>query len=413
MRATETLIVGAGQAGLALSWHLTRAGHEHVVLERGRIGERWRSERWHSLTLLTPNWLNRLPGSPPHADRHAFLSGTGFVDYLDGYARSFGAPVVDGAAVLSVERKRGRYRIETSAGTWSARNVVVATGHCDAPAVPGAAAAAPARVHQLHAVGYRSPESLPPGAVLVVGAGPTGQQLAAELRRAGRDVVISAGRHAWLPRRYRGHDIWHWLHVTGALDRTLDEVPEEAAASSPSLVLTGANGGERLDLGVLADLGVVVTGRLRGFAGSRALFAEDLAASVAEAERRMRRALRRIDERIAKTLGHEVVPGAEPIPWFTLPAGRRSLDLREAGVTSVIWATGFRRDLSWLRVPVLDVAGELVHQGGVTPAPGLYGLGLRFQSKRKSHFIGGTGEDAAHLARLIAGAAAVPLELAV
>jgi putative flavoprotein involved in K+ transport len=411
MQRTETLVVGAGQAGLALSWYLTRAGHEHVVLERGRIGERWRTERWDSLSLLTPNWLNRLPGSRPHADRHAFLSGVGFAEYLDGYARGFGAPVEEGAAVRRVVRHGRGYHVETSAGGWTARNVVVATGHCDAPAVPSSSTQAPKGLHQVHAVTYRSPERLPPGGVLVVGAGPTGQQLAAELRRSGRDVFLSAGRHAWLPRRYRGHDIWHWLHVTGALDRTADDVPEEAAASSPSLVLTGANGGERLDLGVLHELGVVVTGRLRGFAGTRAAFADDLAANVAEAECRMRRALRRIDERIASSDAEEPAP-AEPIPSFVLPSGPRSLDLTSRGVTSVVWATGFRRDLSWLELPVLDAAGELVHRGGVTSSPGLYGIGLRFQRTRKSHFIGGVGEDAAALARALAGPDAAPLELA-
>jgi putative flavoprotein involved in K+ transport len=411
MQSTETLVVGAGQAGLALSWYLTRAGHEHVVLDRGRIGERWRTERWDSLTLLTPNWLNRLPGSPPHDDRHAFLGGAGFAEYLHDYARGFGAPVVEGAAVRSVERNGSGYRVETGAGRWAVRNVVVATGHCDRPAVPAFSTRAPKGMHQLHAIGYRSPESLPPGGALVVGAGPTGQQLAAELRRSGRDVVLSAGRHAWLPRRYRGYDIWHWLHVTGALDRTIDEVPEEAAASSPSLVLTGANGGERLDLGVLHGLGVVVSGRLRGFAGTRAVFADDLAANVEDAERRMRRALRRIDERIAAVGAAEPIAD-DPIPSFALPAGPRSLDVADAGVTSILWATGFRRDLSWLKVPVLDAAGELLHQGGATSSPGLYGLGLRFQRTRKSHFIGGVGEDAATLARALAGSDAVPLELA-
>jgi putative flavoprotein involved in K+ transport len=413
MRATETIIVGAGQAGLALSWHLTRAGREHVLLERGKVGERWRSERWESLSLLTPNWLNRLPGSAPHADRNGFLSRTGFVQYLDAYARSFDAPVAEGVEVTSVDRTPDGYCLGTTTGPWSARNVVVATGHCEAPAVPGASVAVPAGVRQLHAVAYRSPATLPPGAVLVVGAGPTGQQLAAELRRSGRDVVLSVGRHAWLPRRYRGRDIWYWLHATGALERTADEVPEEAASSSPSVVLTGANGGERLDLGLLDDLGIVVTGRLQRFDGRRAVFADDLDATVGEAEQRMRRVLQRIDERIHDLLGRAEAPDGDSIPSFALPAGRRSLDLRAAGVASVIWATGFRRSYSWLRVPVLDAAGELVHRGGVTSSPGLLGLGLRFQRTRKSHFIGGSGEDAAHLARMIAGAGAMPLELAV
>jgi putative flavoprotein involved in K+ transport len=412
MRTTDTLVVGAGQAGLALSWHLTQAGHEHVVLERGRIGERWRSERWDSLSLLTPNWLNRLPGGPGYADPDGFVSREGFVSYLDGYARSFAAPVLEGVEVVSVNQTWDGFRVVAGDGSWLARNVVVATGHCEVPAVPALASGTPERVERLHAVDYRSPESLPAGAVLVVGAGPTGQQLAAELARAGRDVVLAVGRHAWLPRRYRGRDIWFWLHATGALDRTVDEVPEEAAASSPSLVLTGANGGQRLDLGVLHDLGVRIAGRLRRFDGARAVFADDLEANVAEAEERMRRVLDRIDQYADGALGRDAAPGADDIPSFVLPAGPRSIDLHAAGVASVIWATGFRRSYPWLRVPVLDAARELMHRGGRTPAPRLYGLGLRFQRKRKSHFIGGVGEDAAHLAMAIAGPAAVPLELA-
>jgi putative flavoprotein involved in K+ transport len=412
MPATDTIIVGAGQAGLALSWHLTRAGHDHVLLERGRIGERWRSERWDSLTLLTPNWMNELPGSPPHADTDGFLTRDELVEYFDAYARSFSAPVFEGVEALSVDQTWEGFRVQTREGTWLARNVVAATGHCELPAVPRVSAAVPGQVHQLHAVSYRSPEQLPPGAVLVVGAGPTGQQLAAELARAGRPVALSVGRHDWLPRRYRGRDIWHWLQTTGALDRTPEDVPEEVVAPSPSLVLTGANGGERLDLGLLDEMGVFIAGRLLRFDGSRALFADDLGVNVAEADTRMRRALSRIDDHIARLLGRRVAPDEDAVPSFSLASGPTSLDLRAAGITTVIWATGFRRAYPWLRVPVLDGARELVHRGGHTPAPGLFGVGLRFQRKRKSHFIGGVGEDAARLAGTLLGRAAIPLELA-
>jgi putative flavoprotein involved in K+ transport len=403
MRTTETLIVGAGQAGLALSSFLSRARHDHVVVDRGRIGERWRSERWSSLTLLTPNWLNRLPGSPPHAEPDGFLSRPAFVDYLERYARSFAAPVAEGVTVLSVERHGSGFRVQTDGGDWCARRVVVASGHADEPAVPSVAASTPRGVVQLHATGYRSPGALLSGGVLVVGAGPSGQQIAAELRRAGREVVLAVGRHAWLPRRYRGFDIWYWLEATGELDRTREEVPDEAAASAPSLVLTGANGGERLDLGLLSDLGVVVTGRLRGFSGQHAIFAGDLAATVGEADRRMRRVLAKIDDYIERRRPAGDVPEGDRVPEFQLRPGPRTLDLYGAGVSTVIWATGYWRAYPWLHVDVLASDGEIVHRRGVTPVPGLYAVGLRFQHRRKSHFIGGVGEDARFIARHILG----------
>jgi putative flavoprotein involved in K+ transport len=396
MRTTDTVIVGAGQAGLALSQYLSRARHEHVVLDRGRIGERWRSERWDSLSLLTPNWLNRLPGSAPHADRDGFLSGSAFVTYLEEYARSFSAPVREDVSVLEVAEGRDGLVVDTDSGTWRARNVVLATGWADEPRVPAVAAAAPTWIVQLHSSRYRSAGRLPPGGVLIVGAGPSGQQLAAELRRAGREVTLAAGRHARMPRRYRGRDIYAWFAETGSLDRTLAEAPHEWDASlSPSLVLTGANGGDHLDLATLDALGVVVTGRLRGFSGRHTLFADDLRPTLREADERMSRVLARLDLRIG------AARRAEPIPPQALPPGPRALDL--STVSTVIWATGYRRSYPWLNVDgVLDDEGSIRHRRGVTAVPGLYALGLRFQHRRKSHFIGGVGEDASYLAARIA-----------
>ena len=276
----ETVIVGAGQAGLALSRSLTAAGRPHVVLERGRVGERWRSERWESLRLLTPNWLNRLPGAPALPDPDGYLDRRGVVEHLEAYAA--GAPVHERTTVLGVRRSRRAHLVVTDAGDWHARNVVIATGDCDVPRVPAIAADAPPFLHQLHATGYRRPARLPEGGVLVVGAGPSGQQIAAELRRAGRDVVLAAGRHARMPRTYRGRDVFAWLHATGQLDDHVDHVPDLAAARrAPSFPVSGANGGESLGLDRLAALGVAVTGRLEGFAGDHALFADTLPRDVA------------------------------------------------------------------------------------------------------------------------------------
>jgi putative flavoprotein involved in K+ transport len=404
VRRTRTLVVGGGQAGLALSRHLTEAGQEHVVLERGRIGERWRSERWDSLTLLTPNWLTRLPGAPPHADADGFLAREEFVSYLDRYARSFAAPVAENVTVQSVERAGERFRVQTDRQDWLAENVVVATGDADLRHLPSVADAVPAGVERLHASDYRSPGLLAPGGVLVVGAGPSGQQLALELRRAGREVVLAAGRHARLPRSYRGRDIFCWLAELGELDRTVDELEEPAAArrtQNPSL--SGRNGGEPLDLAVLRAAGVTVAGRLTGFSGSYARFADDLAENVAVAERRLRQVLERIDARIDAAPGD--LPAPEAIPELALPPPLTTLDLRGSGISTVLFATGYRRSYPWLHVPVLGDDGELVQRHGATPVPGLYTLGLRFQRTRKSHFVGGVGEDAALLSAWLAGRA--------
>ena len=277
-------------------------------------------------------------------------------------------------------------------GEWLARNVVVATGDAAVPHVPPPPHGTPS----LHAAEYRRPDLLPAGPVLIVGGGASGQQLAAELRAAGRDVVLSVGRHSRAPRRYRDRDIFEWLHLLGDFDRTLDELPDvEAAKRVPLFPLSGANGGEDLDLDLLASHGIAIAGRLTRFDGTRALFADDLEQNVAKADGRLRRLLGRIDD-------HPLAKGtvAETLEPLTVPVGPSTLDVR--GFGAIVWATGFRRAYPWLHVPVLDEAGEIVHKRGVTRVPGLYVLGLAYQHRRSSHFIGGVGEDAAFLAELLA-----------
>jgi putative flavoprotein involved in K+ transport len=310
--------------------------------------------------------------------------------------------------VLSVERAGERFQVRTDRRDWLAENVVVATGDADLPHLPALAGAVPAGIERLHASGYRTPGLLPPGGVLVVGAGPSGQQLALELRRSGREVVLAVGRHARLPRSYRGRDIFCWLAELGELDRGVDELEEPSAARrTQSVPLSGRNGGEPLDLAVLQAAGIVLAGRLTGFSGSHALFADDLGDSVAVADRRMTQLLGRIDARIEGTPGG--APAPDPLPGVVLPPPLTSLDLRLAGISAVLFATGYRRSYPWLHVPVLDEDGELVQRYGATPVPGLYTLGLRFQRTRKSHFVGGVGEDAALLSTWLTGEASAPI----
>jgi putative flavoprotein involved in K+ transport len=402
MPKTDTIVVGAGQAGLSLSHHLARAGRPHVVLDRGRIGQRW-TERWDALSLLTPNWLNRLDGGAAYDDPDGFLSRDGFVSYLRRYARANGGHVAEYVGVLAVEQARDGFHVSTEAGGWRARNVVVATGDQAEPRLPAVASRVPSWLRSIHASRYRNPQALRAGGVLVVGAGPSGQQIAADLRRAGRDVVLAVGGHARSPRSYRGRDIWWWLRESGDLDKTADQV----GVKPRTLALSGANGGEQLDLGVLQALGVELVGHVKGFEGTRALFADDLRETAAEADRSMRSVLDEIDEHIERA-SLRWSPAPDRLAALDLGPGAAAVDLAARGIATVIWATGFRREYPWLQVPVLDGAGELVHQAGVTEVPGLYVLGLRFQRRKLSHAIGGVGADAAYVAEHIVRGSEAP-----
>jgi putative flavoprotein involved in K+ transport len=400
----ETLIIGAGQAGLALSRHLSDLGRDHLIVDRGRVAERWRSERWDSFRLLTPNWQVRLPGHTyAGPDPDGFMTRDQVVRFFDHYARSIAAPVQTGVTAYRVRPTEDGWRVETSAGDFEAANVVVATGHHDVPRIPPKCAGAlPADVMQYHTSHYRRPAQLPSGGVLVVGAGPSGQQIADELALTGRRVVIAAGRHRTLPRRYRGRDTHWWMEQMGAFDRTVDSLPDpRAARSAPAFVLEG--GRCDLDLRRLVDHGVVPVGRLMGVMGSTAWFADDLAANVAAADGNHRRFREAVDDFIART-GVDAepadVPWPPPTPWAL--AAPRHLHLDHMGIRSVIWATGFRRHYSWIDAPVFDESGEPIQHRGVTVAPGLHFLGLRWMHRRGSDTIHGVGADAAHLAAVIA-----------
>jgi putative flavoprotein involved in K+ transport len=395
MPYTDTVIIGAGHAGLALSRCLADRGVRHVVLDRGCVGERWRTARWDSFRMLTPNWLSRLPGwwyAGPEPD--GFISAGEFAGYLSDYARSFDAPVQTHTLVTRVERAGTGFTVHTDDALWSARSVVIATGYHSRAKVPHLATGLRPEVAQLTAAAYRSPKSLPDGGVLVVGASASGVQIAHELARAGRPVVLAVGRPTRLPRRYRGRDILWWLDRIGSLDRTIDQMPDPASAlAEPSLQLAGGPDGRGLDLDVLRRTGVRPVGRLRALDGTTAKFADDLADTVAAAQRRLDRLLADIDAYAGAAAGPP-----DPPPVIRVPASPSTMDLRQAGISSVVWATGYRPWYPWLKVPVLDADGRIRHRRGVTEVPGLYAIGLRFQCRRNSTFVDGARHDAAHLA---------------
>jgi putative flavoprotein involved in K+ transport len=399
MKRTDTIIIGGGQAGLAMSRCLTTDGIDHVVLERGRVAERWRSERWDSLRLLSPRWHSTLPGlSQRSDDPDGFMTMPEVISYFERYARTFSAPVQGETTVLGVEREEeGGYLVRTDQGDWRAPTVVIATGHCDVPFVPRASRGLSSGIHQLVPSSYKNPDQLPEGGVLVVGASASGIQLAQELHRSGRPVTLAVGRHTRMPRRYRGRDITWWLEASGMLDqRSEDAFDLESARRQPSLQLVGTPDHRSVDLGVLQDEGVRLVGHVAHIDGARAHFHDDLDHTIAAAESKLDRVLGNIDRFIDETRMH-AVPSDRRRPIRPAPSPTE-LDLRDAGIETVLWATGFRRHYDWLNVPVLDRRGELLHEGGVTPARGLYALGLNFQRTRNSSFIDGVGRDARFLA---------------
>jgi putative flavoprotein involved in K+ transport len=399
MRRTDVVIIGGGQAGLAMSACLGRFGLEHVVLERGRVAQRWRTERWPSLRLLTPNWMTRLPGGGYFgADPDGFMTRDETIAFLADYAAAIAAPVEQETSVLSVESGSPRaFRVLTDRGSFSCRAVVVATGQTDLPFVPATARRLAPRYMQVVPTRYNGARDLPSGGVLVVGASSTGVQLAEEIQNSGRQVTLAVGDHAWLPRRYRGHDIMWWLDRLNLFDKRAKDATELAAARrQPSTQLVGSAEHRDIGLGTLASMGVHIVGRLAALDGDRAFLRRDLGASIEAADARTRRLLAGINA----VAGGDTPP--ERTPWRPTTPEPSRIDLRQSGIRTVLWATGYRRDYSWLRVPTLDANGELDHHGGVCRVPGLYALGFNFLRRRSSHFIDGVGRDAEALSLHIA-----------
>ena len=403
-----TVIIGGGQAGLAMSRCLSELGIEHVVIERGRLAERWRRQSWDSLHLLTPNWMTRLPGFQyDGGDPDGFMSVPELIAMFEQYAASTRAPLVTETTVQRVERAADRFRVVTDRGVWSADSVVIATGYCDRPAVPPASRRLASSITQVVPADYRRPGQLPDGGVLIVGASSTGVQIADEIQQSGRQVTLAVGRHNRLPRQYRGQDILWWLDRMGVLSQPADEVHAiEISRRQPSLQLVGRPDHTSVDVSLLHRRGVRVVGRVVDIAGDSVSLADDLIASTAAADIKMAEILIRIDRFIASN----ALPATEAEPFRpTWPLAKHvpdRLDLTSEGIRTVIWATGYRRAYPWLRVPVLDGCGEIAHEGGITRAPGLYVLGMQFQRRRNSSFIDGVGDDARVVAEHIANSIA-------
>ena len=405
MEFIDTVIIGGGQAGLAMSRCLTDQGVEHVILERGQVAERWRSERWDSLHLLTPNWQSRLPGFRYDGpDPDGYMSRRQVIRYLERFSASFPAPIRSGVTVTSVEPDLAGYRVRTDHESWRAANVVIATGECDKPAIPGLASDLSQDTRQLTPTEYKNPDQLGYGGVLVVGASATGIQLAAEIHASGRRVTLSVGRHTRLPRTYRGKDILWWFDRMGIFDETFRDVRDLATSrDQPSMQLVGGPDRQSLDLGVVQEMGVRLVGRAAGARNDRIVFDDDLDESTVSADVKMARLRMRIDYHIEREgLGGEVGP-EEPFEPICPAEAPRSIDLRASGIETVLWATGFRRSYPWLQVPVLDSRGEITHDGGVTSQPGLYVIGLQFLRRRNSSFIDGVANDAQDLTEHLVG----------
>ncbi|MEV7604023.1 NAD(P)/FAD-dependent oxidoreductase [Paenarthrobacter sp. NPDC089322] len=399
----EVLVVGAGQAGVAMSEHLGNRGINHVVLERHRIAERWRSMRWDSLVANGPAWHDRFPGLGfSNLQPGEFASKEQVADYFVDYARKIGAPIRCGVDVTSVRRNAGApgFRVETSVGSYNARYVVAATGPFQRPVIP-AVVPETAALLQMHSSSYRNPGQLPEGGVLVVGAGSSGVQIAAEIQRSGRQVFLSVGPHDRPPRSYRGRDFCWWLGVLGMWDAS---TPPQGA-EHVTIAVSGADGGHTVDFRELAAEGITLVGRTEAYDGGTMRFAGDLRKNIANGDAHYLQLLNQADayvERNGLDLPEE--PEARvlrPDPE-SLKTPILELDLETAGVASIIWATGFVQDYSWLQVDAFDPNGRPKQQRGVSTEPGIYFLGLPWQSRRGSSFIWGVWHDAKYVADQIA-----------
>jgi len=388
-----------------MSWWLAERSIDHVVLERGELANSWRTERWDSLRLLTPNWQSRLPGyGYEGSDPDAFRTMSETIEFIERYAKVISAPVRSHTKVTSVRRGGDGYEVVTDKGSWHCDTVVIATGACNIAQVPAVAAAVPSGIATLTSMQYRNPEQLEQGGVLVVGASASGTQIADEIQRSGRSVTLAVGEHVRVPRVYRGKDIQWWMDAAGVLDERYDQVDDIVRARNvPSLQLAGYPDRRTIDLNSLTGIGVKLVGRFAGINDGKAQYSGSLRNVCALADLKMNRLLDTIDEwASANGISSQVAAPHRFEPTEVEASPPLLANLSRGAIKTIIWATGFRPDYSWLEVPVVDPKGYIRHDGGVVESPGVYLLGMPFLRRRKSTLIDGVGDDArdlsAHLA---------------
>lgn len=402
----NTVIVGGGQSGLTMSYLLTQQDRDHVVLEKHqRIGETWR-RRWDSFTLVTPNWQLQLPGHPYQGDDpEGFLTRDEVVNYLEEYAARFNPPIRFGVEVTAIEKNEdgNGYLVHTPDRVYEATNVVVAVGTFQYPSIPAFSQNVPEEITQLHSRDYQNPEALPEGSVLVVGSGQSGCQIARELNESGRQVYLCTSQVGRLPRRYRGKDGFWWGVQLGMTEQTVDDLESPAERFTPNPQVSGKDGGQEINLHQFARDGIVLLGHLEDIRGQQAILAPDLEENLASADKMVTQFRKGVDKYIRKAgldLPEETV--TEPQQAGYEQEVITELDLAQAGIRTIIWATGFGRDYSWIKLPIFDEYGYPIQERGVTEHPGLYFLGLHWLHKLKSGLFLGVGEDAEHIATHIA-----------
>ena len=405
LRTIDTVIIGGGQAGLAISYYLSQEDREHVVLERApAVAHAWRNERWDSFTLVTPNFQVRMPGAEYEgSDPYGFMSLAQVIEYFDDYVKRFRLPVYCGVEAFSVEQMGPSYLVRTSEGNHMAENVVIATGLYQSPRIPSYSAEIPEGILQIHSMHYRNPATLPEGAVLVVGTGQSGAQIAQELYQSGRKVYLSIGSAGRVPRRYRSRDINDWFTQMGMFDTKVEELksPKDKFHAHPQI--SGKNGGQSLNLHKFARDGVVLLGHVRDARDGHLILAPDLKETLAQVDQFEIDALKKIDDYIARTGLNVPAESVAKLRDGYAHEVLTDLDLQSSGIGTIIWATGYNFDFSVVKLPVVDADGYPIQQRGVTAYPGLYFLGLPWLHSRRSGILFGVGDDAAHIASHIAG----------
>jgi putative flavoprotein involved in K+ transport len=402
-RTVDVIIIGAGHAGLAASYVLQQSGVDHLILERGEVANSWKYDRWDSLKLLTPNWMCQLPGKKfSGKDPDDFMSKAALASILSNYANEIEAPVHVSTTVLDVVQIKDGYQISTSNGDWWCKSLVLANGAFANASIPEFSTKINSKIHQTSAKDYRNADQLPDGGVLIVGASATGLQFANEIHRSGRPVTLAVGEHVRMPRSYRGKDVFWWMHGAGLLDETYQEMDDlNRARHIPSPQLMG-NKDVDLDLNMLTKSGVDLVGRLVGGDEYKLQFSGSLSNNCMLADLKMNRLLKRFDEWMPPSETRSFGSN-HPIATETPATPQLSIDMKARNIKTIVWATGFKPDFTWLNVPVFDRKRKIIHDGGVVASPGMYLLGHTLMRKRKSSYIAGIQDDAEFICNHICG----------